>query len=167
MKMARINVRAKKSNGDRALTLIGLVLDRDYLIDCLEKLPYVLARAPAMDELRRTNSALKVLRAVNEEASEPDQRCRQFPCASPDPKGAPPGTQVFKIIGGVIGDLRSRRNTSVPGMRRTVTRVSFSDFVRADFGQLCLCHVLRQQVDLSPSSLSRFCATRYASPLAS
>ena len=78
MKLASIDVRDKKSNSDRALALIRLVLDGDYLVDCLEKLPHILARAAAMDKLRRANSALKFLRTVNEEVSEPDQRCRQF-----------------------------------------------------------------------------------------
>src|SRR6516225_11116545 len=78
MKISTFDVRADKSRGDRALALIRLVLDRDHLVDCLEELLHVLARAPAVNILRGANSALKGLRAFGEEISEPDERRRQF-----------------------------------------------------------------------------------------
>src|SRR5271169_5613828 len=78
MKMARIDVRADKSHGDRALALICLVLDRDHVIDGLEELLHILTRAAAMHILRRSDGALERLRAVDEEIGELKKRRGQF-----------------------------------------------------------------------------------------
>lgn len=163
MKLASFDVRAKKSDGDSALALIRLVLDGDYLVDCFEKLPHVLARAAAMDKLRRANSALKFLRAVNEEVSKPDQRCRQFRVHRLTRKEPRQERWVFKIIGASSATSRSRRNTSVPRVRRTVTRVSLtisSARVSASFARDAFC--ANRSV-----SLTAACRNAVRSPLAS
>jgi len=78
MKTSAIHVRVDESHGDRPFALIRLVLDRDHVIDGFEELLHILARAAAMDILRRADGALKRVRAIDYEISEPKKRRWQF-----------------------------------------------------------------------------------------
>ena len=105
MEMSAIHVRVDESHGDRTFALIRLVLERDYVIDGLEELLHILARAPTMDILRCADGALKSLRAVDDEIGEPKKRRGQFQASRPTRKQPGQERRVFEIIGRVVGDL--------------------------------------------------------------
>src|SRR6516164_3339506 len=125
---------------------LSVRLDRDHLVDCLEELLHVLARAPAVNILRGANSALKGLRAFGEEISEPDERRRQFRAHHPTGKEPRQERRLFKIIGRIIGNLQDPPK-HLGSWNASNGQTSFlDDFVSAGFGQLCPHRVLRQQV---------------------
>src|SRR5271165_211630 len=78
MKFSVIDVRSDESRGDRAFPLIGLVLDRRHSIDGFEKLLHMLARAAAMNILRRANGMLKCLRVFDEQIRQSKKRRGRF-----------------------------------------------------------------------------------------
>ena len=115
VKMSAIDVRADKSRDDRAFALICLVLYRHEMIDGLEKLQHILARAPAMNILRGADGALKRLRAFDEQIRESEQRRWRFHAGLLARKEPRQERRIFEIIGRVIGhfqdsteDIRSR-----------------------------------------------------------
>ena len=82
------------------------MLDRDHVVDRLEKLLHILALAAAMDILRRADGALKGLRAVDQEISELKKRRGQFQARRTSRKEPGQEGEIFEIIGRVVGDLQ-------------------------------------------------------------
>ena len=78
MKLSPISLRVDESNCDGTFLLVRLMLDRDHVIDSREELLHILARSAAMDILRRADGALKRVRAIDYEISEPKKRRWQF-----------------------------------------------------------------------------------------
>lgn len=159
MKMSAIHVRVDESHGDRTFVLIRLVLDRDHLIDGPEELLHVLARALAMDIFRRADRALKGLRAVDEEISQPKKRCRQFQVRRPSRKEPRQECRIFEIIGRVVGDFQDHPAEDLcSGNASNGQTGLLDDVIGAAVRQLCPRRVPRQCVLARGCLLAQGCA---------
>jgi len=78
MKLSPISIRVDESNCDRTFALVRLMFDRDHVIDSREELLHILARAAAMDILRRADRALKRVCALDEQIGQSKKRRGQF-----------------------------------------------------------------------------------------
>src|SRR6516164_9102108 len=78
MKLSPISLRVDESSCDCTFALVRFMLDRDHVVDSREELLHILARAAAMDMLRRADGTLKRMGAIDEQIGQSKKRCGQF-----------------------------------------------------------------------------------------
>ena len=136
MKLSPISIRVDESDRDRTFALVRLMFDRDYVIDSREELLHILARAAAMDILRRADRALIRMRAIHEQIGESKKGRGQLQTTRFARKELGEKSRIFEIIGRVVGDLQdSSEDLCAWNASDRQTRLS-DDVIGAAFGQL-------------------------------